>query len=205
MLRGDDDEDEGHEKDQVLLEHYCGPPNLQLKGGGGEGTRTACGVQGIVEGDTARGCWVTGAVAHKGWPGDDDVGTVVRARSCFLAEFELERLNLHRKGWKQRRKDSERELTGEGGGLDKRGRCCGGWNEEDRWMDSKKSRIRCLKSKKSKDDGWSGISECRTSSKWLWEPDMLQTDIKQMQKKNAQNGNLIKKIGTHLTQHMYCI
>lgn len=32
-----------------------------------------------------------------GWPGDD-VGAMVRARASFLAEVELEKLNLQQKG-----------------------------------------------------------------------------------------------------------
>lgn len=56
----------------------------------------------------------------EGCPGDD-VGAVVRARASILAEVELERLNLQRKGWTDEgrgggvKKYIKRQETGEGG------------------------------------------------------------------------------------------
>lgn len=58
---------------------------------------------------TGGSVWVGTVVVLGGWPGDD-VGAVVRARASILAEVELERLNLQRKGLKEKvREEGEEE------------------------------------------------------------------------------------------------
>lgn len=62
---------------------------------------------------TGRSVWVGTVVVLGGWPGDD-VGAVVRARASILAEVELERLNLQRKGLKEKvREEGEEERENE--------------------------------------------------------------------------------------------
>lgn len=100
--------------------------------------------------------WVGTVVVLVGWPGDD-VGAVVRARASILAEVELERLNLQRKGFKER--GQRRGGGGKGEKKYKQENDGGGWVVV--WGNGlggvgvggqRDSRIRCLQDKKSKDD-----------------------------------------------------